>query len=382
MNIYDEISEKINKISLYNDIKIKIIVIPNDLSNDQEDSKRFYKIDNIEVDFEKSENEDLNTKIKSICNNLKVTLKNKSSYSWQIFYFIKELFQLIDSLKEGEKGNNFNYYRGQSSDWDALPGILRPYTNQEYVTNFEQEYKKLAYNYPNELSYLPYTKENRLERTNYLSILQHYGMQTSLLDITKNPYIALLFMVSVENKYQLNKPTFFMYEINEDIHHDSHLFVRVIKDVNNKRIEAQKGAFLGYDYLYSLNLTSIKKINRIILEINVDEEYYKKKLENDLDALSRMEHEYKNEVKEDNKLSEAIEYTRNFINNILKQISCEEKIQEKKDECYEQMREEILKKLREYHYFENQLYPDLDKQILYVLSRYKDKTQKMYISDL
>ena len=382
MNIYDEISEKINKISLYNDIKIKIIVIPNDLSNDQEDSKRLYKIDNIEVDFEKSENEDLNTKIKSICNNLKVTLKNKSSYSWQIFYFIKELFQLIDSLKEGEKGNNFNYYRGQSSDWDALPGILRPYTNQEYVTNFEQEYKKLAYNYPNELSYLPYTKENRLERTNYLSILQHYGMQTSLLDITKNPYIALLFMVSVENKYQLNKPTFFMYEINEDIHHDSHLFVRVIKDVNNKRIEAQKGAFLGYDYLYSLNLTSIKKINRIILEINVDEEYYKKKLENDLDALSHMEHEYKNEVKEDNKLSEAIEYTRNFINNILKQISCEEKIQEKKDECYEQMREEILNKLREYHYFENQLYPDLDKQIQYVLSRYKDKTQKMYISDL
>lgn len=382
MNIYDEISEKINKISLYNDIKIKIIVIPNDLSNDQEDSKRLYKIDNIEVDFGKSENEDLNTKIKSICNNLKVTLKNKSSYSWQIFYFIKELFQLIDSLKKGEKGNNFNYYRGQSSDWDALPGILRPYTNQEYVTNFEQEYKKLAYNYPNELSYLPYTKENRLERTNYLSILQHYGMQTSLLDITKNPYIALLFMVSVENKYKLNKPTFFMYEINEDIHHDSHLFVRVIKDVNNKRIEAQKGAFLGYDYLYSLNLTSIKKINRIILEINVDEEYYKKKLENDLDALTRMEHEYKNEVKEDNKLSESIEYTRNFINNILKQISCEEKIQEKKDECYEQMREEILNKLREYHYFENQLYPDLDKQILYVLSRYKDKTQRMYISDL
>lgn len=46
------------------------------------------------------------------------------------------------------------------------------------------------------------------------------------------------------------------------------------------------------------------------------------------------------------------------------------------------MREEILNKLREYHYFENQLYPDLDKQILYVLSRYKDKTQRMYISDL
>lgn len=80
---------------------------------------------------------------------------------------------------------NFNYFRGQRSNWKVLPGLLRDSTNKEYINHFEQEYKRLAYNYPEELSYLPYDKNNRLERANYLSILQHYGMQTSLLDITK-----------------------------------------------------------------------------------------------------------------------------------------------------------------------------------------------------
>lgn len=379
MSIYNEISEKLKKVDLYNDVKIKIVVIPNDFPNGQEDSKRLYKIYDIKVNFKKSTNEKLNNKVETICNKLRKALKNKS-YSWQIFYFIKELLQLIDSLKE--ENYNFNYFRGQRSHWEALPGILRPTTNQEYVENFEQEYKKLAYNYPNELSYLKYSKDNRLERSNYLSILQHYGMQTSLLDITKNPYIALLFMASVENKNQLKRPTFFMYEIDEDTHHDNHLFIRVVKDSNNKRIEAQKGAFLGYDYLYSLNLTEIEKINRIILEINVNKKQYRKKVKEDLEEINDLETEFEEkEQNEDNKFSAMIRESRNEFKKILKEIN-KGNINEKFNECYEQMREEILNKLREYHYFENQLYPDLDKQIAYLLSRYKDESQKIYISDL
>ena len=36
----------------------------------------------------------------------------------------------------------------------------------------------------------------------------------------------------------------------------------------------------------------------------------------------------------------------------------------------------MLTKLKEYHYFENQLYPDLDKQIAYILSKYNDQSSK------
>ena len=36
-------------------------------------------------------------------------------------------------------------------------------------------------------------------------------------------------MVSEENKNKINKPSFILYEIDENIHHESHLFIRVIK---------------------------------------------------------------------------------------------------------------------------------------------------------
>ncbi|HDB6635880.1 TPA: FRG domain-containing protein, partial [Staphylococcus aureus] len=270
MNIYKEIKEKNNKVKLYNDIKFKLIIIP----NEEKKEKMSYDICDFEMNCENSDNDNLNKKSEIICNNLKSELNKCKTHnkekSWQIFYFIKEFIQSLDLLEEF----NFNYFRGQRSNWKVLPGLLRDSTNKEYINHFEQEYKRLAYNYPEELSYLPYDKNNRLERANYLSILQHYGMQTSLLDITKNPFIALLFMVSEENKNKINKPSFILYEIDENIHHESHLFIRVIKDANNKRIEAQRGAFLCYDYLYSLNITDIKRINRIILDIEVSKDKY------------------------------------------------------------------------------------------------------------
>ena len=44
----------------------------------------------------------------------------------------------------------------------------------------------------------------------------------------------------------------------------------------------QKRAFLCYDYLYSLNITDIKRINRIILDIEVSKDKYVEKLKKTL----------------------------------------------------------------------------------------------------
>ncbi|HDC9199614.1 TPA: FRG domain-containing protein [Staphylococcus aureus] len=379
MNIYKEIKEKNNKVKLYNDIKFKLIIIP----NEEKKEKMSYDICDFEMNCENSDNDNLNKKSEIICNNLKSELNKCKTHnkekSWQIFYFIKEFIQSLDLLEEF----NFNYFRGQRSNWKVLPGLLRDSTNKEYINHFEQEYKRLAYNYPEELSYLPYDKNNRLERANYLSILQHYGMQTSLLDITKNPFIALLFMVSEENKNKINKPSFILYEIDENIHHESHLFIRVIKDANNKRIEAQRGAFLCYDYLYSLNITDIKRINRIILDMEVSKDKYVEKLKKDIEIINQLKKEYENsEEKKDsdfnNIVNEAIEFRKTLLENLEIPKDANEKI----DECYEELRKEMLTKLKEYHYFENQLYPDLDKQIAYILSKYNDQSSKKYISDL
>ena len=49
---------------------------------------------------------------------------------------------------------------------------------------------------------------------------------------------------------------------------------------------------------------------------------------------------------------------------------------------YENIRVEILKKLTEYYYYEDQLYPDLDKQIEFIQSKYNDESKKRFISNM
>ena len=121
--------------------------------------------------------------------------------SWQIFYLLKEIISYCEC----------NYYRGQSDNYTLNPGILRKSINEEYLNRFEDEYLELSRTYPNQLSY--YKPQKFLERESALSLLQHYGFKTSLLDITSDPYIAMLFMMS--NSINLYKePTLYLFDVD------------------------------------------------------------------------------------------------------------------------------------------------------------------------
>ncbi|MCD8864318.1 FRG domain-containing protein [Staphylococcus arlettae] len=385
-SIYNEIQERIKYYDLYNTIYLKIKLIP----NEQEDPYKPYTIIGIDIEDNKSENKQLNLEYEEMVDALNKKIfvdQTRHKKDWQLFYLIKEILQESENIDTC----NFNYFRGQSSDWPMLPGILRSNTSTELKNNFEQIYKKIAYNYPQELKYIPYRKDNRIDRARQLSILQHYGMKTSLLDITKNPYISLLFIFSVSNKYKIRKPCLELYSIDEDKHFENHLFMRVQKDLNNKRIEAQKGAFLNYDSLYDINQTDVEKMDRVVIKIEFDKNEYGNQLEKDLNLAQEMIGEYnKNENKEDSQL----EIINNFVSDLEKKIKLfEENVKHdetvKSDgdkklfkESYEEIRREMLTKLREYHYFENHLYPDLDKQIEFMVSKYSDETKKEFIDEI
>jgi len=377
-SIYNEIQERINHYLLFNTITLKINLIP----NGQGDPFRSYIIKQLNLDDSDSQNDKLNDELKEIVTALNKQIKldrNKFDKEWQVFYLIKEILQKLENIDSC----GFNYFRGQSSDWSILPGILRENTSTELKNNFEQIYRSIAYNYPDELDYVSYRADNRIERAKQLSLLQHYGLKTSLLDITRNPFIALLFIFSISNKGKVNKPCFELYSIDEDKHFDNHLFIKVQKDMNNKRIEAQKGAFLNYDYLYTLNKTDIEPINRFVIQINFNEDDYKKALREDLKSANEMIEILKSDG---NKNQEEISIIKDFVKDINERITGYNEYLEGNnkifDVAYENLRREMLTKLKEYYYFDNHLYPDLDKQIEFMMSKYSDETKKQFIAEI
>ena len=152
-------------------------------------------------------------------------------------------------------------------------------------------------------------------------------MKTPLIDITSNPFIAMQFMLSSD---ELDIPRLEFYKINEG---ESTLFSSVRKMNKNKRIRAQKGAFLNYDNLYPhlkienghIKLHDYQPIKRVIVKLVFDEE------NKDLD---------------------------------------------KKTHCYNMIANRLTEKLNEFGYSKNNLYPDFSDFVAFQGNRYFNESSE------
>lgn len=314
---------------------------------------------------------------------------------WKLFYLYKELIQTFEILYDDT--STTNYYRGQANDWPMKAGLLRNDIIDDLKKEFENIYEDMAY-------------------------LQHYGLRTTLIDITENPFIALLFLTS--NSQVFNNATLDMYNINPKIHSEQNLFSRVKMISKNKRIIAQKGAFFNFEKLLifqneqNVNRDKINKIPLVRLKLNFSYDY-KEKLKRELNQtqsafqklkITREEKlkNHKSRIKEDlkrirnltmktehdmdseksNDYKEKLEY---LIKRILKDesvIKIDKEMEDlKKKKLYldarlkkeeiltsEYLRPEICKELREklkqYHYVESELFPDVYRHIGYIQSNF------------
>lgn len=376
-------------------ITINILAKINISTHLMKNSSKVYYIDSLSVDG------DLSNKLNKSVERINKYLQNTgngykdSENNWSIFYLLKEL---ITELKL----NKFNYFRGQRENWDTIPGVFRQKQNKDghdLYSRFEQIYKNIAQEFPEELEYisLDQNKENDT-RTNQLAILQHYGLPTSLLDITENPYIAMLFMLSEEAP--IFDPQLEAYAI--DVDSETSIVSFVNKYRKNKRIKAQKGAFLNYERLRHFFKISDNKITgnpcfqsieRVIIKfnfsiedsiqylqdlrskiINSESSSNNSELLSDLDNIFEkytIENNQKDKIKHiltNTSLSQINNKDSNFaIEDVDELILHLEKNNTKKikQNYYKKIQQELIEKLREYEYYTNELFPDFEDYISY-----------------
>lgn len=373
-SISHEISDKINS-KIFNDYKLNIKIIG--INQPQEDLSSIYKIEKIDIVSENRQNDRFTSEISKINEYLNISDNNigykNETNSWSLFYLIKEMITLFQ--KQG-----YNYYRGQNEDWDTVPGIFRNLKNSDgsnYYDEFEALYLNISREFPDNIKYIPLSSETIDERADELSILQHYGLPTSLLDISENPYIAMLFMLGFG---KIKKPQLEFYRINieEDIKRSLVSFVH--KKGLNKRIRAQKGAFINFDKLVNfinfqkneIKLEGYKQIDRIILKIEFDRSGTLKYLKNQIN----------NEDSES-----GLEQTETLSNKDLRELINLLEINESEqiiDLYYDLIQKELLRKLKEFNYETNNLFPDFVDYLNYKSKEFKSpkKSKKVGLGNL
>ncbi|QBO34977.1 FRG domain-containing protein [Periweissella cryptocerci] len=286
--------------------------------------------------------------------------------TWSAFYLIKEIVQQIRKTFE----DNTLYFRGQSHDWDVLPGALRTNVSEDYANKFDDVYKEFSFEYE-EIEYFPLKDngENFEKRTKQIAKLQHYGLMTPLIDISTSPYVGMFFMAYDDN---LEIPVFDILLEKAD---DDSIFQKVEKTHDNIRLKAQSGAFINFEKLLPQTQTQtkeIKKVPRIVIRFVYDQKAY-------VSAINTTINEIKDLVKNENRPG-IQNLALNDLGKIISKLDDVEYSDQVKKDLFEGLKKDLLQKLKEFEYTDKRIFPDLANYADAIKTQYKvDETSDEYL---
>lgn len=354
-----------SKNSIFKTLKISIGL--EGVLNNSDDASKMYKIKSITTDYEPLNKNKTFQKIDEFIVNLNSEIQNSQNTGfkekdsgWSIFFLIKECIQILSKEEFG-----FNFYRGQrDGSWETIPSVFRDYTDDfgnMYYEQFENIYKEVHKRFPDKITYVDFpivTKSKEFsdimeQRGRQLALLQHYELYTALLDITSNPYIALLFMTNGS----LDKPQIEFFDIS-----NTPLFMEPENNVYNNRIKVQRGAFLNYELLLSMTENN-KNILDELNDENNKEKSDKYKIPRIVLSIEYLDEDTKsgveNEVNKSEKFRERFKDNED-INKLVNESMIRFDPDANRKSVYDDVLKHLRQKLAEFQYFEEDLFPDFE----------------------
>ena len=182
------------------------------------------------------------------------TYNFKNGIIFKTSYSIDKINSLSDFIKRFNVVDDIQFFRGHGNiNYREIPGFFRDL----YDVDEDVMIQDIMITHSNEFA----SCKNKIQQ---LSLLQHYGFPTRLLDVTTNPLVALYF--ACENKQRIGEVIEYkvpkqeiLFENDDEVKKlcdldksaKEYLFVQPV--YNSRRMVNQRGAFIAFKNVTAIN---------------------------------------------------------------------------------------------------------------------------------